>query len=85
MSQNKNELVSARLACLALLSFIEGRAPAAILTGEHREMFAALVNQFCRLDNKERRQIEAGKKGAAHGKKGGRPGRNLNKKKRPQP
>lgn len=53
---------------------------------EAATQFAALVEQFTRLADKEQRQIAAGKLGAKHGAKGGAPAGNRNaakKKERP--
>jgi len=79
-------LVNARRACLMLIEFAIGAAPAIILNHGQREEIASLLEEFSRLDAIERRQIEAGKKngklGAIHGKKGGRPkGSKVGKKK----
>lgn len=40
---------------------------------EIKESILDLLDEYLRLSRKERKQIEAGKKGAIHGKKGGRP------------
>lgn len=74
MTREERELslVSARRACLLLVEYTIG-ADMLILGDPQREHIACLLEEFGRLDAKERRQIDAGKLGAKHGNKGGRP------------
>lgn len=72
-AEREESLINARRACLALVSYATGEAMVIILGANHREQIASLIEEFSRLDAKERRQREAGKLGAKHGRKGGRP------------
>jgi hypothetical protein len=76
MTNSKQQsLINARRACLLLVGFATGEDRAIILSAdEHREQIADLLDQFGRLDRKERKQIAAGRK---HGAKGGRPRKSL--------
>jgi hypothetical protein len=82
--ERKKSLVMARRACLMLTEFSIGKHEAIILNSDHREEISSLIEEFARLDKKERKQQRAGKKdghlgaqyghlGAVHGIKGGRP------------
>jgi hypothetical protein len=74
---NQSALVNARRACLLLASYASGETYAIGLSFQEREAVADLVNEFGRLDRKERKQARAGKRagklGAEYGKLGGRP------------
>lgn len=70
--QRQESLINARRACLMLIEYAIG-VNMLILGEPQREAIASLIEEFGRLDGKERRQIEAGKLGAKHGEKGGRP------------
>lgn len=62
-SSRQIALTRARQACFMLVPFVEGQSGMAILTDRHREHFADLVDQFCRLDTAERnRTAKAGRK-----------------------
>lgn len=83
-AEREKSLVSARLACLALAPYAIGNSAAIVLGDFHREQIACLLEEFGRLDNKERRQREAGSLGAVHGAKGGRPSKKRKHEKRPR-
>lgn len=68
--QRQQSLVLARRACLMLTEFAIGQAPAIILNHSHRGEVASLLEEFGRLVEKERRQLEHVK---AIAKKAGRP------------
>ncbi len=75
MTERERQLVNARRACLLLIGYAIGEDPIVLLPTdeETRELIADLFEQFARLDRKEQLQRKAGKKGAIHGRKGGRP------------
>lgn len=73
MTITEKQLINARRACLVLAEFAARESALIALGPPHQELIGDLIEQFGRLDAKERRQKAAGKKGAAHGKKGGRP------------
>lgn len=75
-------LVNARRACLLLTGYAVGENYSIILTPDHRESIADLLNQFGRLDSKERKQMAGavsggskpkGQSSAVNGRLGGRP------------
>ena len=75
-TETERQLVGARQLCLLLVTLASDDSEAAVLVltkAQHGEAVADLLNQFARLDAKERRQKKAGKKGAEFGKLGGRP------------
>ena len=80
MSQSKEvrdkQLVNARRACLLLLPVTDPASDTAVLSLTkqlHGEAIADLIEQFSRLDKKERDQIANGSLGKAFGSLGGRP------------
>lgn len=75
MTDTKHQLINARRACELLADYAAGRENTFLLLNSEveREAIAALIAQFKRLDKKEDWQRKAGKKGAIHGSKGGRP------------
>ncbi len=77
--EHAKSLVMARSACLALAEFAVGKAKVIILGDRQREEVASLIEEFGRLDAKERKQQKEGAKGAIHGVKGGRPRKSTKK------
>lgn len=74
-SETQKQLINARRLCLTLMALIGGSDTAALVLtkAQHGTALADLLNQFARLDKKEQEQRKAGKLGAEHGKRGGRP------------
>lgn len=73
--EHKKSLVNARRACLMLVGYAVGEYYTLILDESQREEVACLLEEFGRLDKKERKQAESGKKGAAYGNKEPAPGK----------
>ena len=53
--QRQQSLINARRACLMLAGYAAGEDRAALLTDEHREFVASLLEEFGRLDKNARR------------------------------
>lgn len=71
-NERQQSLINARRACLLLAEYAAGESM--LILGEpQRECVGSLLEEFGRLDAKERRQAEEGNKGAAYGHLGGRP------------
>jgi hypothetical protein len=67
--ERAQSLINARLAC----EWLGVCLSTMFVRGEDRTNVACLIDEFTRLDAKEQGQVEAGKLGAPHGSKGGRP------------